>query len=217
MVIALISHTSIGNASSAVTSAINTTAANFIIAGTASGAGASTGMSDSKGNTWVPLTGFIGPSGCSRLFYSVNPAVGIGHTFTYTGSFPAIEVAAFSGVATISPFDQQNGFTSGSSFVTATQPGSITPSVSGSLIIVDASFGSVFGTPTIDSGFTVLETVPETSSYGGILAYLIQSVAAPVNPTITAGSSKTTAGIASFKPGAGALAYNDPLWFGMTA
>jgi hypothetical protein len=49
-----------------------------------------------------------------RLYYAANPTVGSGHTFSYTGAsnFSSIFVAAFSGVATSSPFDKENGATS---------------------------------------------------------------------------------------------------------
>ncbi len=145
-----------------------------------------TGVSDSKGNTWVPLTEQNqAGSRFSRLWYAENPTVGAGHTFTVAGSliFSYMVAASFSGVATSSPFDVENG--DDVAGVSAIQPGSVTPSEDDELFVTGMCSASGNGTPAIDSSFSVIASqifVGGTSMAGG-MAYKVQTSAGAENPT----------------------------------
>lgn len=201
MSITLVAHTGQQGASnSETTGAINTTGASLLVIGISPYQGGSgTTVFDSMSNTWTPLSTYNDGTEITQLFYAANPVVGAGHTFSVSGSgiFCPICVAAFAGVALSSPFDVQNGNTSG------TQTGSVTPTVGGALLI--AAVGCTGNPSAIDSGFTVLDIVNYVGgqSIGLGLAYLIQTGAAAENPTWTVGGfSSASAAIATFKPAA---------------
>lgn len=179
-------------------------------------------ISDSKSNTWTPLT--LKATGAAneartQLFYVANPTVGTGHTFTwaYAGYGNATAaVIAFSGAATASPFDLENGFAINSE-VSTIQPGSITPSENNEVVVVMGGFPNdmTSGTGAIDGGFTIAhqQNFGGSNVVGGLMAYLIQTTAAAANPTITAptGTDPMSAVIASFKSaggGGGSLSVN---------
>jgi hypothetical protein len=199
MSIALVSHVasqsdSPGN--TATTGAISTLGATLLIAGVSwyfAGTGAA--LSDSSGNTWTPLTitAANGAGELTRLFYVSAPSVSASHTFMFTGSgiFPAICVAAFSGVP-VSPFDAEAVNPSGSG--TTVQPTGITPSQNNELLVTALTFDATGFTLSIDQGFTILDAQDYRSgqNFGGALAYLIQSTATAVNPTWTISGSVTT-------------------------
>lgn len=180
------------SAAAATTSAIDTTGANLIVVG-ATGSSAFT-VTDSKGNTWTALTE-TGIGIDSQLYYCLNPTVGSGHTFTNTASYPTVHVVAVSGAAASSVFDVESVSSTGS-------PGSVTPSVNGSLLVtVEVNDSSADFASAISGGFTMLTGQPFTGgqNYGGRMAYLIQTTAAAISPTWTfAGGISST--IASFKP-----------------
>jgi hypothetical protein len=208
MAIALVTHTATntGTASGGTTSGVNTTGASFLVVGVSwVASGTQNTPTDSLGNTYTPLTTYSSFGPTVGLFYAANPAVGAGHTVTATGSFVfnAIFFAAFSGVATSLPFDAINGGFSNSS-PASQQFGSVTPANSNSLVVAlsGIDFG---GVGTINSGFTITDTLAGTSDYGGGLAYLVQTTATAVNPTwswVTAGGSVAGSN-AVFKAGAG--------------
>lgn len=196
----LTSVAAVGGPNGGTSGAIDTTGATLLVQ-VGSYQGTIT-FSDSKGNTWVPLTEQNGTGGKSRIAYVLNPRVGTGHTFTTAGTsvFSGVLAAAFSGADPTSPFDQENGATSGATNSLAT--GSITPSQDNELIIAgvwDAGDGGVF---SINGGFTIAQQNPAAGSnnYGGALAYLIQTTAAAANPTWSDTNAQMRAAtIASFK------------------
>src|SRR6516164_6555384 len=114
MAIALVNHTVItGLGTDGGTSpAIDTTGATLLVISVGYYAAATKTVSDSYSNTWTPLTAQenSGDDG-NRLWYALNPVVGTGHTFTITGSgvYLSACIAAFRGVANVTPFDVQNG------------------------------------------------------------------------------------------------------------
>jgi hypothetical protein len=206
----------VGSTNTVTTPAITTTGSNFSVA-MVTGRGSLT-MADSNSNTWTPLT-LQSDDAYGRLYYVLSPTVGGGHTFTATdtGDRVSVAVACFSGVATSSAFDAENGKLDNSGGTTS-QPGSITPSVNGELVI--AACGGYYINQqvafplTVDSGVTSQEVVLTISGvqFGISLGYLIQNVAAAINPTwaVNAGASGVDGFsdvanvIASFKPSAGA-------------
>lgn len=157
--------------------------------------------SDSYSNTWTTLTYHTGSSANSFIiYYAQNPTVGTGHTFTYTGFASASQVMAFSGVDTSSPFDVQNG-------AAAAQPGSVTPSNSGSLLVTGISSTDFVNSFSVDSAFTITgqNLFLNGTYYANAGAYLVQGSASAVNPTwsIGGGPSSPATAIAVFKAGGG--------------
>lgn len=193
-----------GSSDSITTAGVNTTGASLLIVCVSSFNNSNaTGVSDSKGNTWTALTRRdAGVPQYQRIWYAVNPTVGTGHTFSYadsTGHAPALVAAAYSGTATSSPFDVENG-----AGVTGTslQTGSVTPANAGSLIVTALNLNLGSGTATIDSGFTVQVTNSNNGVHDGIIyADLIETSIVAKNPTWTpSGSAQMAAAIAVFKP-----------------
>jgi hypothetical protein len=183
---------------------LNTTLANFlIVAVTYFNAATGLSLTDTKGNTWVPLTAVGtggGAGGFLKFYYCLNPTVGSGHGFTWAGTsaFGSIAVAAYSRLKLTSAFDVENG--AGNASATSIQPGSITPSEDNELIVTGL-LKFTFSSPTVNSGFNI-----RTYAQGGgsnfdvAIADLIQSSAASVNPLWSnANADRIASVIASFK------------------
>ena len=195
-----------GQASPQTTAAMDTTGANLLVCAVSAFAGvAEPTVTDSKGNSWTPKTGFGSNSGRVRLHFSVPTSVGAGHTFEASNAsdmYGTIIAMAFSG-ANSSPFDNENG--DGNDVgVSSTQPGSLTPSQNNSLIIAACSPADQGAFPYgVDSSFieaNEVEGVLNTIE-GLIAAYLIQGSAAAVNPTFSwTNNVNPGAAIAAFKP-----------------
>ena len=155
------------------------------------------------------------------MYYCSAPIVGTGHTFTYSGTsiYTAMCVQAFSGLASSTPFDVQNG--AATTGATSLQTGSITPTANGELLVTYiAPFNSVSVSPTIDSGFTVTDFIAGGGgNWAAAMAYFVQPTAAAINPTwsYTPSASASTE-IASFKGagggGGGGTAHNKLIGMG---
>lgn len=210
MTIAFVSGTNVSaGGTSPTTSSVDTTGANFIAVSICwFNSGQSTtapSVTDNKSNTFTPLTVRNTGSNLSNvLYYSTNPTVGSGHTFTLNGvSISSICVAAFSGADTTLPFDLQNG--AGSASAASIQPGSITPGANNEILITGVGSGLI-DPFSINGGFSIAQQ----SGNGGNtffpsgLAYLIQTTAGAANPTwtSTSGPDQMASGIASFKAAA---------------
>ena len=183
------------------TAAINTTGANLIVVEVSEYGGGT--FSDSNSNVWTTIGPYAGGSSSLFLYVCVVPTVGVGHTFSYVGGdpYPSINVLAFSGSIGSGTYDQVNHATGSS--VTSQAAGSITPSVSGSLVIAALAFDAVISGQAISVG-TIQEFVQQANSahQGGAIAYYVQSAAAPINPDWTwANSSNAAAVVLSFEPG----------------
>jgi hypothetical protein len=127
-------------------------------------------------------------SGTVQFFYAWNPTVGANHQVNFgvgVGSYVYL-FAAFSDVQTISdPFETSSDSTHSG---TTIQPGSVTPSATGDLLI--SSVGSQFGagfTASIDSGFSL---VPSSQTELK-LAYLNALSTSPTDPTWTLNTSQS--------------------------
>ena len=171
------------------TDAVDTTGADFLVAiGAYYDAVATPTIRDSKGNTWSqsPVYGSTSEAFPDVVIaWSKPSSVGSGHTFTFTNgtvSYASVSIVAFSGGASAT-LDATNGATYAG---TSAQPGSVTPSVSGCLIIT--GMGSRYGTNhSVDSGFVALPNIPLGAGvhYGVSSGYKIKSNAAAENPTWT--------------------------------
>lgn len=207
MAFSLVAHTKGAQGSSTTTPAIDTTGANLIVVSIGTFGGFA--LSDSKSNTWTQLTTRTGGSFATKIYYCLTPTVGSGHTFTLSSGFPTVCVTAWSGAATSSVFDVENG--AGSTAVTSIVTGSVTPANANSLVI--ASIGaadSSTGPVAISGGFTISDqgfgNTGVTES--GAQAYLIQTSAAAANPTWSGfSSSDAGAAIAVFKAAAGGATF----------
>lgn len=190
----IVSTSKAGTSSPGVTTdAIDTTGANLIIVST-SGYTSPVTLTDSKSNSWTALTGQTNSTLECKLWYCLNPTVGGGHTFTNgTASYPAISVAAYSGVGS---FDAESGANGAS--VSTLQPGSITPAANDSLIVTAVATYSE-GTTAVDSGFTIIESEPTGASFGNYLATKLLPTAAATNPTWSGGGIYAAV-MAVFKP-----------------
>jgi hypothetical protein len=193
-----------GSATGTTSSPIDTTGANalFFAASFYNGAGGGVVVSDSFGNTWTQLTPSVNTgSSTTTLFYSLNPTVGAGHTFTTVGTGVTGAVLACSGVAAHDT-DSPNTSNSGS---TTFQTNSLTPAKNDEIILTAISaLGTSNGLSwnSIDTSFAVAEAAAFTSGlgYATSFAYLIQRAGAAVQPTWSAtGTMDFMAGlIASF-------------------
>lgn len=200
------------------TSAINSTGANLLTGMLADGnAAVPSAFSDSNGNTWHSLGTTQGNGvtpGTITLYYAYDKAgaalvVGAGHTASWTSFFPIVSFAAWSGSLSghVDPIDTSTAFGPASN-ATTVQPGSITPSASGALLITGMAAEADTGTYSIDSGFTILAQSPFTpgTNFGGGFAYIVETAIAAKNPTWTIGSAQPlVAAMAAFKaePSAG--------------
>lgn len=176
-----------GSPAGGVTAAINTTGANLLVVVETQYSGtAVASVDDSPHNTWSHLTQQInsGSSASVRIAYVISPATSTSHTFSFTGGYGSVEVIAFSKGTTIT-YDTTSAATGSGGTI---QPGSVTPAAANSLLVCGLTY---LGTSaaSIGSSFTISDQQPFVAStaYGGGLAYFVQTTAAAINPTWTAG------------------------------
>lgn len=194
MAITLISSVQIPGSQNGGTSGnIDTSGATLLVVSGSQYSGATAPTpSDSKSNTWSIWAGTQGIYENLVALWIANqpPTVGSGHNFTYysVSAYPATQCAAFGGVGNPDPDAVVGANGQG---VTTLQPGTITPSQNGCLILTNVSATGASTTFSIDSGFTIIDQSAYNAgvSEGGALAYLIQGTAAPVNPTWTMGGT----------------------------
>lgn len=201
MAYSLVTHTIAGDGgttSSVTTSAIDTTGAKLLVVGIMRDFNTNpTVLSDSKSNTWTYIRGAsLDGSIKVELYYCINPTVGSSHTFSNTGSFnfSSLAVSAFSGNAPYTILDVNSGSTNAS---TTIAPGSITPTQDNCLVITILGINST-GTPiSINDSFTKTDELNFNSgvSYGGAMAYKIQTTASAANPTWTRTASGENASV----------------------
>ena len=186
----------VNGAAGLTTPAVDTSGANLIVISISGDNGT---PSDSKGNTWTALTDAAG-NPTARLFYSANPTVGVGHTFTSPSAFCPIFVAAFSSGG-VSPFDQENTAQTASNVVTLS-PGSITPTLDNELVVSALGTQDPADTHAINSSMSIVQSTNGASgvSFGGGLAYIVQTTATAINPAWSWNDAcPASAVIASFK------------------
>lgn len=163
----------------ATSPAIDSTGANLLLAPIALSAAAYTSTTDSKTNPYTNTTRYGGTSPYHTYqTYCAEAdivAVGSGHTANNALGYHRIGLLAVAGAAAL-PFDQESGDDATSA--TSIQPGSITPSEDGCLLVSTLEAVSC-GTITPPAGWTVVGN--ETNN--AAIAYLIQGTAAAVNPT----------------------------------
>lgn len=176
---------------------LNTTGAGLIIVGVISYYGINATqptLSDSKGNTWTPLTAFqyVPNTRRIRFYYCVSPIVGSGHNFTVSGTdtYSCPTVLAFSDPGI---FDTENG---NSGFGTPASMGAVTPSQNNCLVIAGIyTHLNTQPSASIDSGFTEIG-----SPVNALFAYKIQTTAAAEIPvTSSIGASNWASSVIVFR------------------
>jgi hypothetical protein len=200
MAIALLASATGQGANAATSAAIDTTGATLLVAVVGWDLGTTPTIADSKSNSWTACTIRSSSIGSVCIFYSTPTTVGASHTVTATASGlePGIAVAAFSGAAASSVFDQENGAANDASATLAT--GSVTPGQANELLIAGiATVGS--NTPSsIDTGFTFDGKSSDAGFTHTGIAHLIETTATAKNPTWTqGGASNIAVAIATFK------------------
>lgn len=182
------------------TPGIDTTGATLLVITMVEGNTGNSPPTDSKGNTWIPLTRQSATFGGVIIYYAIPTAgtSGTGHTFTSTSVSGNLFVAAFSGTAA-SPLDVQTGAVSNAA--TSAAPGTLTPAQNGELVISAYSIDSV-RTVSVPAGYINIQESAFIggTSYGGGMAYQVQTTALGTNPNRT-WTSAANAGAAavSFK------------------
>jgi hypothetical protein len=173
-------------------------------------------VSDSKANSWSPLTQRVS-SGlhAQRFWYTASPTVGAGHTFTVSGTgnfYAALVALAFRDSL---PFDVETGATGSATPPLAT--GSLTPSGGGALI-VSGFAGNTNLVTLAASGLTVVAIEAWPNTVTGAVGYVVQSSVATVNPSWTWSGSDptgrgTVASVAAFRSSSAAVARAEPfIW-----
>lgn len=194
------------NTTGVTTGTLDTTGADLLVLVLSDFAGGARGtISDSKGNSWTPLTSRTSVGNRRvTIFYSLPTTVGSGHTFTSTGGagadFPAIAITAWSGrVGGV--FDVENGAIDDSGSTLAT--GSVTPAFDNALIISGWSGDGTTGSLAIDSGMTLVDSFTAPGEEGLGHAYKVQTTKAAINPTWTpwGGNTSEAVAIAVFNQG----------------
>lgn len=206
----LVAHTAAHkSATPLTTTGINTTGSDLIVIIASSYSGnTDPTITDSNSNTITSAGTAPTAGGLARehIWYIKSPTVGAAHTFTATnGQFLSLHIMAFSGSDTTAPLDQYNS--AGVSSASSVQPGSVTPTTDGQLLITGLTSGETSGSiMSIDSGFSIVDwfTFSSGSWFATASAYAVQATAAAINPTWSwTGSSYAATAIASFKAAAG--------------
>jgi len=207
MAYALITNAASNGLNGGTTTGVDTTGATLLIltVGWYDGTTADVTVSDSKGNTWTPLTKKSDTGLSTRMWYCDSPTVGSAHTFTVSGSgtYSAVSVSAWSGSTTGAYGTENSAYSAVANSLAA---GSVTPAVDGSLVVTACSFAAT-GTFSIGSGFTITnqQNYNGATNEGHAQAYLIQGTAAAINPTWsqTGGATQIETVIATFAPSGG--------------
>lgn len=144
-------------------------------------------FSDSLGNTWSHVSGKSDARVETKtgLWYCLAPTVGSSQTFTIGGG-TQFQKAAINGYKVGVGFLSNNSGASTDN-TSSIQPGSITASASPDLIIVMCGMSNttIPGGLTIDLGFDISNQSAQGTNYGMAQAFLFQSTASAVNPTIS--------------------------------
>jgi len=168
MTATLISKAHAEGVTSQTTPAIDTTGADFLLVVISYWSQSNT-LSDSKTNSWNWRTTYGATNAFVKIGYVYNPNVGSGHTFSAYADFGCILFYAFSGMdITSAVYDTENGGNE------VTNTGSITPNVTGELLVTAFCGGAASGnTSTVSGGFVIEDLTPYSSGVnpGGGVAF----------------------------------------------
>ena len=160
--------------------------------------------------TWAKATSTGSTAnGDAEIWYGLNSSGTSGSTvitvsFSGTGSgktnVQIADVSEWSGVATTGALDQSNHANNTTTSISA---GSVTPGMSGELIISDAYLLNGNTTqPAPTNGFTPLTQNPGPPNYRGYGAYLVDASSSSTSTTWNepGGAGSWSAAVASFEP-----------------
>lgn len=199
MAISLLTSTSFSTGSAPVTSsAINTSGASLLII-TASNylpTNTTITISDSQSNSWTLVTCGSAAIQSGNVFYVMSPSTSTSHTFSVTSSnnYAGVQISAWSGTAALQSSTQIETYAA-----STLQPGSITPSTTGCLLLAYNVFaGGASGTVpygTVNDSFTSYNPINSVfgTSVGSFPCYLIDSSSTAINPTFTENAAFATA------------------------
>lgn len=190
----LVSHTSKGSSAgtSVTTTAVSTLTANLSIIAVIDYAGSTANLpTDNQSNTYtlaVTITDGVSFTR-ARIYYKYNPTTNASVTASYssTSSFCSIFFLNFSG-AVASPLDQtatNSASGLGGAFTLST--GSITTSATNELMITVLNAYLENTTPSIDNGYTMIESVNGSGgiNFGGGISYKFVTSIVTLNPIWT--------------------------------
>lgn len=196
------------NATPLTTSAITTTSTNLLVAGISYDSGTLntiTGITDSKGNTWLKAIE-LDAAALLSLWYCAGITGGSGHTLTIAyndgvGSAISCVLQEFSGVATSSPLDKtisaQGTSAAPSSGATATT------TQADELVIGLVGWAGATSTASLGSGYTNLAQVALADASTAMESKIVAATGAQT-AAMTLGASRDWAAIcATFKAAAG--------------
>lgn len=199
--ITLITHTF--SQASVASSSVNTTGSTLFVSVCTYNGGGSCTVADSKSNTWTTKVTSATDLSSNRtqLKFVSSPTTNASHTFSCdAGNFGTCYILAFGNTKTSSPDDQSNSAISAAA--TTIQPGLITPTSDGQVVVTGVGAQFLTGTASINSSYTITDQSPNngTTANGGGAAYLVQNSAAATNPTWTIPTSLVSSAVsASFK------------------
>lgn len=192
-----------GFPTSVTTATVDTRGADLIVAILTDQNDLDVAFSDSQTNTWsTAVSPTPGNLEDNTILYSRSPTTSSIHTFTYPsdglGNNPTCVVAAFKGALLAGAIlDQTNEFDTALGVTTA-QPGSITPTVNGELIISGITHAVASATPNVLD--IIANIASGTFNLGTGVGWTQQAAKAAINPTWTMNvASGVTVTIASFK------------------
>lgn len=192
--IALVNHTTVTGQSGATTPAIVTTNATLLVAITLGWNTAAPTPSDSKSNSWTPLTNRTNGEANVKISYVVNPIVGTEHTFSVTGGYATIFVLAFSGTLITSDVYGGQESTGNAAIGAATLTlGSITPAENNEVVVSGTACANDNDTSWINDVLSVTDTQPSGASLDGGAGYLVQTTAIAIAPVWTRGATDKVA------------------------
>ncbi|MGO9855004.1 MAG: beta strand repeat-containing protein, partial [Acidimicrobiales bacterium] len=159
------------------------------------------------GVTWAKATSTgTTANGDAEIWYGLNSSGTSGSTvitvtLNHSTNVQIANVSEWSGVATTGALDKTNNANNNTASISA---GSVTPTVSGELIISDAYLLNGNTTqPAPSNGFTSLAQMPGTTgNYRGYAAYLVDGSTTSISTAWTepGGAGSWAAAIATFKP-----------------
>jgi len=197
-----------GHGNGLATAPIDTTGATLLVLAECTySSGTPMPPSDSASNTWQALNSYGSSSGGGeiRVFYSYGPKTSGSHVFNDPDNdYNAMAVLAFGGTLTgASVFDSATG-----NYETAgptVQPGILTPTQSGELVVSFTCSGDTQATSaTINGGFSLVQYLSGIALGNGAedqaAAYTVVTSLASVNPTWNmSGDMKINSAMVTFK------------------
>lgn len=188
-----------GSPSTATVSGLNCSGATtyhiIIVAGAPASSIPSATVTDGQSHTYtlIPTVGGLSTAyvedttslGAATHYYVENIVGSASESFSVTAQYPSIVAVCTAHQAVSSTLDTTHGINSCAS-LTACTGGAVAPAATGEIVFSDVLWAkTTAGTLTVDSGFTILQTLPlvSTMSFGIGVAYKVVTGTATQNPS----------------------------------